>query len=658
MKTHAAPSGSQSWAALILAVGALCCWAIYSQASGLTWQFDDRLNLKGLADASDWRGLVDFVFGGIAGPSGRPLSLLTFLADYGDWPRHPWGVVQRSLVLHLLNAGLVFLLLRALLARTVAWAPRAFPLAACIACLWLLMPIHASGILMPVQRMTLLSGFFVLTTLLTYTLLRIRLAGRAGFGSLALLAVPCATGMVLAVFSKENGVLVLAFIPLVEWGFLSRLPPVGPPRVWYWGLRLSFLAVPLYLFWYVASRWTYLHEGVFYRRGFTLSERLASEAVILWEYVRQMIVPRASGLGPFHDGHAVVSWSQPGPWLALAAWVALVILVMRWARTGSPLGRTAAFTLAFFLGAHLLESTVIPLELYFEHRNYLAALAVAIFAVLVAATGLANPRHRLSTLLLCVLLGGNSLFALQQLTSLWGRPLLAAELWSRTEPHSTRAAQYLAWIYSVAGADEQALRIQDAFVAGNPTAVDVRIQAMADACRLQSPEALRSRFGALAEALPSLSNPAGITAGLSDLGSAILEGKCGSITVNDYRRFLLTLIANDHVARVPRVRHHVEHQLAYVAGQLGQQNQQIDYLKSAFQDFPSYSGARVVAILLFKQGRNEEAVQWLDAAVAKAPNTLVGRSWQSSLASLRQAIEQVEAMRKAHGLEFIGGVNG
>ena len=37
----------------------------------------------------------------------------------------------------------------------------------------------------------------------------------------------------------------------------------------------------------------------------------------------------------------------------------------------NPVLKPVAFGIAFFLGGHLLESTVLPLELYYEHRNYL-----------------------------------------------------------------------------------------------------------------------------------------------------------------------------------------------------------------------------------------------------------------------------------------------
>src|SRR5690606_12813235 len=88
--------GQQLLAALLMLVGFSAVVALYALARGLTWQFDDWINLKDLAGASSPDGLRAFLFGGVAGPSGRPVALLSFLPNYVDWPDNPWGFVQQS----------------------------------------------------------------------------------------------------------------------------------------------------------------------------------------------------------------------------------------------------------------------------------------------------------------------------------------------------------------------------------------------------------------------------------------------------------------------------------------------------------------------------------------------------------------------------------
>ena len=68
------------------------------------------------------------------------------------------------------------------------------------------------------------------------------------------------------------------------------------------------------------------------------------------------------------------------PPATLASIVAIVLLVATaWKyRKKAPVYTFAVF---WFLGGHILESTVVPLELYIEHRNYLPLLG-PIFAVI------------------------------------------------------------------------------------------------------------------------------------------------------------------------------------------------------------------------------------------------------------------------------------
>lgn len=87
----------------------------------------------------------------------------------------------------------------------------------------------------------------------------------------------------------------------------------------------------------------------------------------------------------------------------------------------------------FFFAGHLLESTVLPLELAFEHRNYLPA----VFLFLPLAVCISQKPHIMRVALLGVAL--EALFTFQ-LTTLWGRPVDLALYWVMKNPDSYRAA--------------------------------------------------------------------------------------------------------------------------------------------------------------------------------------------------------------------------
>jgi tetratricopeptide (TPR) repeat protein len=124
------------------------------------------------------------------------------------------------------------------------------------------------------------------------------------------------------------------------------------------------------------------HDG----RPFTFEERILSQPRILWLYIQWLFVPDVSQLGLFHDD-IPISKSLFNPvttTFAILAWIGLLVaaLVMRkrWP--------VFAFAVLFFLAAHALESTIFPLEMVFEHRNYLASVGpLFLLAYLVTVAG-------------------------------------------------------------------------------------------------------------------------------------------------------------------------------------------------------------------------------------------------------------------------------
>ena len=103
----------------------------------------------------------------------------------------------------------------------------------------------------------------------------------------------------------------------------GALPADGNRRLG-WVLGLALWLPSLAVLGYVASRLPTM-AGTYWLRPFTLSERLASEAVILWEYLRVAFLPRLADLSPFHDDYPVRHFSDGVVQLALAAWADVLV---------------------------------------------------------------------------------------------------------------------------------------------------------------------------------------------------------------------------------------------------------------------------------------------------------------------------------------------
>ena len=89
---------------VVLVLTALC----YRPALHGTFQLDDQASLGGLARVQDVSTGLDFVLGGEAGPTGRPLALLTFALQARHWEQGAEAFVRVNVLLHLLNAVLLF----------------------------------------------------------------------------------------------------------------------------------------------------------------------------------------------------------------------------------------------------------------------------------------------------------------------------------------------------------------------------------------------------------------------------------------------------------------------------------------------------------------------------------------------------------------------
>lgn len=420
--------------------------------------FDDKPNLmpiETLGGIVDQKKLLAFLLSSDSAPS-RPLSLLSFVMDDQYWPLDTYALKRTNLALHLINGLLVFWLSGLLFAKGRSASTQHWGMigAGLCAALWLINPLQVSTVSYIIQRMTELSALFVLSGLIFYWKVRRYLSPRFWL-TLALLSLGVLIFMILGLASKENALLLSLFLALLEFFFLRKesLPnKLAQLRVWQIWKGLCF-AGPIVLF---LLYWTIQSNGFstgFEHRAFTLSERLLTESRILWMYVYSIFIPQMSHTGLFSD-EIVLSTGLFSPVTTLGSLLGLVAWTGgAWAlRNRAPL---VGFGLLFFMVGHLLESTFLPLELYFEHRNYLPQ-----WGLWVALTGLVFKLHRFvsNRIFLCGGIGYLlvSLFVTFNSAALWGNSLALAKVWHTNNPGSVRALQFLAFEFHQNGDTEKA----------------------------------------------------------------------------------------------------------------------------------------------------------------------------------------------------------
>ena len=355
-----------------------------------------------------WDSLSHAMFSFQAGPAMRPLSMLSFALDARfAGPEDALVFKTTNLVIHLFNGALVFLLLCRLLhafrsGQAAAETEDRYPwLALVAAAAWLLHPLNVMPVLYVVQRETALSSLFVLLGLNLYLWGRTRQSAGLRSGAAIWIGVPALTA--LAMLCKESGAMLPVYALAIEACILGfRRRDGGVDRS-----LLLFYAVFLVLPGCLGLGWALFRHGGsmldFSGRDFTLGERLLTESRVVWLYIRWILWPDPSALGLYHDDIAV-SHGLLQPATTLLSLLGLVGLVALCAllRKRMPL---VAFGIAWFLGGQLMESTIFPLELAYEHRCYLPDLGIilATLSLLVPvsrAAALALPRWALVVVLL------------------------------------------------------------------------------------------------------------------------------------------------------------------------------------------------------------------------------------------------------------------
>lgn len=579
----------------------------------------------------NWQRFGAYIASYTGGPFGRALSMSSFLLNDVDWPSTPDTFKRTNVFVHLLNGVFLFGLTRAI-GRT-RLTNRGATLAALIACAaWLLHPIHASAVFLTVQRITMLSAMWVLLGLWAYVALVTRARSIRGV-ALALAALTGLTG--LGVLSKENALLAFLFAAILNKTVLSSTLEHldGRSRALLTWAPLLPIVVGVSV---VIIDWPQVASYTL--RDFTPLERLMTEWRVLVDYLQQLLLPRLAGSGIYHDDY-IVSRGLLTPPSTLGALALLLTLVAAALvlRRRAPL---FALGVLWFFAGHLIESTVIDLELYFEHRNYAPSLgfAIAVGLATVSATG---RLRRIAPVVLGIWLALLSFNTWQQ-SQVWGDPGRLASVWFSEHPHSARAHQQLADFHVRSGRPAQAREVLEAGLQNGISRANFAISVLLIDCWTRQPFD-KPIFDAAKVALKrEIPNP-GTAHALRDLRNAIVAQQCAAdLGLSEWVQ--LSDAAMDNPRRQssePFIR--LERAAAFVA--MRDLGATMNEIERAFAVAPQAEVAYFAADVLISAGLYADARNWLEKA-RSAPLS----SWRSYAtqrdATIDQLIERVDRLER------------
>jgi len=431
--------------ALVAAIVLTCTLLAYWPGLSGGFFFDDEPNILN----NDWIRLENLdlqsikkaAFSADSGLLKRPISMLSFALNHYASGFDPFYFKLTNVGIHALNGIGLFLLTTALLAahrrcnnaplsdRQIHW------LALAIAAAWLLHPLNLTSVLYVVQRMTSLSALFTILGLILYTLGRTRLMD--GATGMPLIIVGLLGGGFLATLCKENGALLPLYMLVIEvsvFRFRARAPAAKQALFALFVITVAIPGVAFLSYFFSHPDWLLRS---YQNRGFTLAERLLTESRVLWVYLRQIVVPDITLMGLFHDDIQISrGLTEPVTTLYSTVGFGGLIALAVYCRRRAPL---VTLGLAWFVAGHSMESTIIPLELAHEHRNYLPMYGILLPCIYYLAHSPPVPKPgRMRGIIAAsaiVLLGSVTALRAQQYGELFGHDLYEV----RHHPDSARS---------------------------------------------------------------------------------------------------------------------------------------------------------------------------------------------------------------------------
>jgi tetratricopeptide (TPR) repeat protein len=351
--------------------------SIYSNSFDCSWHFDDEPNITDNPNLHPkeitWQNLKRAIFSGRNNPTMpyRPVACLTLALNHYVGGLNVFGYHLVNAIIHLITAIFLFLFIYRTLnlpSLRTKYALQSYFIALLATILWAINPVQTQAVTYIVQRMASMAGMFYIMSMYFY--LRARTIDTKP--KKIILFTVCFISFLMAFGSKENAAMLPLIIFLYEILFFQQITKEGF-RKYGWLFLIIVGAILVLGFAYIYGKrgnvFSFL-DG-YENRPFTLAQRLLTEPRILIFYITLLLYPVPNRLSIAHSVHLSMSLFDP-------IWTSLSILFILGAIGYSvylakrqPL---FSFCIIFFFLNHVIESTIFPLELVFEHRNYIPSM--------------------------------------------------------------------------------------------------------------------------------------------------------------------------------------------------------------------------------------------------------------------------------------------
>ncbi|NMP32066.1 hypothetical protein HII17_10845 [Thalassotalea sp. M1531] len=517
---------------IYLASVAVVIFAIYSLGIDASFYYDDYRPIGALVNVTDVTSAITYVFSETSGPLGRPISMLSFLPHVNDWPNNSQAFFLGNIIIHLVCGGLIYIIAYLTIKLSAVSPPKVeqYPFKIALACavFWLVLPINAATVFIAIQRMAQLTTMFMLLGIALYLWGLVKQSrayeqesSNQLYISIVWQVAGVLLGSLLAIFSKENGALLPIFILVMEITILKHCRGIHQFRKH--RILLGIVALILISITLIIS---VIKTGNYpLGREFTTVERLMTQPQVLLDYLLLSFIPSIDAINPFHD-----NYSEATSFFNFYTAIATFILISLFTAAIHYRGKVPLFSFAvlWFLTAHLIESTIIPLELFFLHRNYIALVGPCI-AIVFAISKYEHKRAIYCAFIAYIILLA---CALAMTANTWGNKELAAERWFIEQGSSERASEHLSVMLFNQQKYAESFNVANYQAQKCTNCLNAKLQSAISACFLNDKLNINNILLDVKTRLPEVVKVKGLSGKLATLAKLKNDGVCPSINTS------------------------------------------------------------------------------------------------------------------------------
>ena len=399
---------------------AILIFSIYVNSFDCSWHFDDEpnitdnpnLHIKEITRENVKRAM----FSDRNNPNVlyRPVACLSFALNHYFGGLDVFGYHLVNIFIHLISSIFLFLFIYHTLnlpSLKTKYASHSYSIALLATILWTINPVQTQAITYLVQRMASMAGMFYIMGMFFYLKARTPQTGCEK----VLFLILCFVSFAMALGSKENAVILPLSIFLYEILLLQEITGQNLRK----NLRLFFVLTGAililgFIYIYIQGGNIFSFLNGYENRPFTLKQRLLTEPRIIIFYISLLLYPVPNRLSIAHSFQISTSLFDPISTVLSILFIAGAIGYAIYSAKKRPL---FSFCILFFFLNHVIESTIFPLELIFEHRNYIPSMlffvpvAIGFCKLLELYSIKKSMRHIISVFIVLLLIGfGHSTF--------------------------------------------------------------------------------------------------------------------------------------------------------------------------------------------------------------------------------------------------------